>query len=152
MAGGRSPYTSTTARGDNAHSHQFPRNRLESRRKIGIAPIHNVVVCEHAAVDACRSQAWHILWVHAVMNTFRWPKIAAYCDAGLKIDDPEVRFCVVPNFEGVAPDIFLSFLSCPTGIKPISLALLRKTFIVSDHPEGSNEVSGNRVVLADDKY
>ncbi len=48
-----------------------------------------MVVREHAAVDARRSQAWHIPWVHAVMNTFRWPKIAADCDAGLKIDDTE---------------------------------------------------------------
>jgi hypothetical protein len=65
-----------------------------------------MVVRQHAAVDAGRTDNGRVIRVHPVMDALARPEVIAGGDTGFQIDDAQVGGLAVQHPQCIAPDIF----------------------------------------------
>ncbi len=71
----------------------------------GAAPVEDVVVGQHAAVDLRRGECGHVLGVHAVVDALALQAMIARRHAGLEVDDPGIRGHPVQFGQRISPHV-----------------------------------------------
>ena len=77
--------------------------RCESLRQPGLPEVEDVVVGQHADVGPSGDQAADVVRMHPVVHRLARREVTGPGQAGLHVDDPDVRLCLVEDGQRVAP-------------------------------------------------